>query len=360
MGSLTNRKKWLIMAVVLVCLIIPRELITYAAPETMPDGTIFDAEYYAANNPDVVAAVGNDPAVLYQHYQLCGKAEGRLPYAAAAVATGNDANVAIQIPVMYGTGWYDLRTLLNSQPLVPTSTGFAYCDMLVDQILSEITTPQMDTYDKVKACYDYLINISCYAGYGEPAPYQNAAAIYELTQNSRRPANWEMYGPWIAEMILESRTGVCDNYACAFAAMTRRIGLNCYCVAGATKSSRGGYSGHTWCEMILSGAVYYFDPEVEDVVANGNKAGTPGNGRIKYYYFGKLYTEKPDRYIRGGYNYAAFLPYTSLTKPNSAVGYPGEIWTTMKGIQTDPNLSDEDRLYVRGQMAQITYQQKGQ
>ena len=29
----------------------------------------------------------------------------------------------------------------------------------------------MDTYDKVKACYDYLINESCYRGCGTPEPY---------------------------------------------------------------------------------------------------------------------------------------------------------------------------------------------
>ena len=55
-----------------------------AAPEIMPDGTVFDGEYYAANNPDVVAAMGTDTAALYAHYQVCGKTEGRLATAASA------------------------------------------------------------------------------------------------------------------------------------------------------------------------------------------------------------------------------------------------------------------------------------
>ncbi len=55
----------------------------YAAPVTMPDGQVFDPDYYAQNNPDVVAVLGTDPAVLYQHYLLYGKAEGRKPYADA-------------------------------------------------------------------------------------------------------------------------------------------------------------------------------------------------------------------------------------------------------------------------------------
>lgn len=37
----------------------------------------FDAGYYAAKYPDVVAELGTDPAVLYQHYMTYGKAEGR-------------------------------------------------------------------------------------------------------------------------------------------------------------------------------------------------------------------------------------------------------------------------------------------
>ena len=39
---------------------------TYAAPEAMPDGTTFDAEFYAANNPDVVAVYGTDADKYYR------------------------------------------------------------------------------------------------------------------------------------------------------------------------------------------------------------------------------------------------------------------------------------------------------
>ncbi len=49
----------------------------YAAPETMPDGTVFDAEYYAQMYPDVVTVLGTDENALYSHYVTYGKAEGR-------------------------------------------------------------------------------------------------------------------------------------------------------------------------------------------------------------------------------------------------------------------------------------------
>ena len=52
-------------------------LTAFAAPRTMPDGTVFDAEYYAQTNPDVAAIYGTDENTLYQHFMNLGKAEGR-------------------------------------------------------------------------------------------------------------------------------------------------------------------------------------------------------------------------------------------------------------------------------------------
>ncbi len=48
-----------------------------AEPKQMPDGTVFDAQFYADTYPDVKAAYGNDEVALYNHYVTCGKKEGR-------------------------------------------------------------------------------------------------------------------------------------------------------------------------------------------------------------------------------------------------------------------------------------------
>ena len=53
---------------------------SYAAPKVMSDGGIFDAEYYASQNPDVVEVIGSNPEALYNHYLTMGSEEGRLPY----------------------------------------------------------------------------------------------------------------------------------------------------------------------------------------------------------------------------------------------------------------------------------------
>ena len=51
-----------------------------AALEVIPDGWVFDPEYYAAQNPDVVQVVGTDTMALYNHYRQSGNKEGRKPY----------------------------------------------------------------------------------------------------------------------------------------------------------------------------------------------------------------------------------------------------------------------------------------
>ncbi len=70
-----------IVTVLSIAVITGSSLTAYAAPEVMPDGTTFDAEFYAANNPDVVAGLwhrysGALPA-LYGIWQSGGK-KGRI------------------------------------------------------------------------------------------------------------------------------------------------------------------------------------------------------------------------------------------------------------------------------------------
>lgn len=85
-------KKRLLAFTFCVTLFLMSSLSVFAAPKTMPDGTVFDAAYYAAANPDVAKAVGTDERALYGHYVKFGKAEGRIaaqPTDAAAAAQAN-------------------------------------------------------------------------------------------------------------------------------------------------------------------------------------------------------------------------------------------------------------------------------
>ena len=59
------------------CMFLTSSISVLAAPKQMPDGTMFDAQFYAQTYPDVANALGTDEAVLYNHYVQFGKAEGR-------------------------------------------------------------------------------------------------------------------------------------------------------------------------------------------------------------------------------------------------------------------------------------------
>ena len=73
----------------MVLLTFSYSITALAAPKKMSDGQMFDAEYYAEHNPDVVKALGTAEDVLYKHYVEHGKAEGRLPYANASNTTSS-------------------------------------------------------------------------------------------------------------------------------------------------------------------------------------------------------------------------------------------------------------------------------
>ena len=56
----------------------------------------------------------------------------------------------------------DAEYVLNSAYLTPTYSGFEPCDKMVNYTLFYIVNDSMSTYEKVKACYDYLIDYSSY------------------------------------------------------------------------------------------------------------------------------------------------------------------------------------------------------
>lgn len=69
-----------LLAMMVGAMALSSGLTVSAAPVTMTDGTVFDAEYYAQQNPDVVAAYGTKSSALYRHYTQHGKAEGRMAH----------------------------------------------------------------------------------------------------------------------------------------------------------------------------------------------------------------------------------------------------------------------------------------
>lgn len=165
------------IAILAVVLAILDPIAVYAAPETMPDGTLFDAAYYAAAYPDVTAALGTDPNVLYNHYRIAGKAEGRQPVAPGAAAatsmtisnaaasaatapaiSARDRQVATAAAAMQaaypeGTPWttaskYVTTMRLNGRSLVCTGYGcYAFAVLFCDTMQGG-----HGSYTKIPAC----------------------------------------------------------------------------------------------------------------------------------------------------------------------------------------------------------------
>lgn len=74
------KRKALLLVTVFV--LLTSSISAYAAPKSMNDGELFDADWYAEQNPDVVLAwqTGTSAESLYLHYVMYGKEEGRKPY----------------------------------------------------------------------------------------------------------------------------------------------------------------------------------------------------------------------------------------------------------------------------------------
>tara|TARA_X000001388_G_C2216171_1_gene117313 strand:+ start:289 stop:1377 length:1089 start_codon:yes stop_codon:yes gene_type:complete len=85
-----------------------------------PPSDIFDGAYYAANNPDVVAVYSNAPDRLYRHFRDYGQAEGRL---------GKAPSTTVEIPeipqVNLGTGNNGGGVNLVSPPAIPDGRAYS-------------------------------------------------------------------------------------------------------------------------------------------------------------------------------------------------------------------------------------------
>lgn len=267
MGKKVKRS---LMTVLTVAAIAGSSLTVYAAPAVMPDGTVFDAEFYGASNPDVAAVCGTDAAALYQHYVEHGRAEGRKPVSDADASLKASAAVRSSQKRTGGS----VKDAVNSAALAPVWSGSKEVNDVIGQIFAQIITEEMTTYDKVKACYDWLIMNTEY-GISD-----NWVVLMSANMS---------FDDFMVYDVLTSHYGVCDHYSAAFAYMVRAIGLDCRVQGGLTHKADGGYTPHAWTVIVIDGVEYVFDPQVEDNISRG--------GAIGYYRFGKTYGEVADKYI---------------------------------------------------------------
>lgn len=117
--------------------------------------------------------------------------------------------------------------------------------MQVMRIVSNICQPQMTSYQKLWACWNYVVSgriryFPYYPNYSDATWYKD-----------------------LALKALANGLGNCYGYACAFAALAKEVGFQPYVVCGRVSGYRDGASDgmtrHCW--VMINGA--YYDPEAQ-------------------------------------------------------------------------------------------------
>lgn len=233
---------------------------------------LFEGSYQPQETPyrEIVGADGS--VIIDKRVRSVTGAEGQQPVLSAPSS---------QKDIRYK----GLRQTLDAIPLYPdATTGYPELDAILDQIFAQIITPEMDTHDKLKACYDYLIvNISD-PRYEEGVPYDFVMVNTPVNDLSSTYHD--------AATLYISGAGVCDHFSAAFAVMAWKLGVPMYVAGGQTSSTRGGYTPHAWCQLDgADGTTYIFDPHIDYLMA------IRSGGAPSYQRFGATQAQMAGKYI---------------------------------------------------------------
>lgn len=185
-----------------------------------------------------------------------------------------------------------LREILNSATLNPTVTNDPQVDALVQQVLAEKTNAGMDNYDKLFACYKWIIDNAIYRyDKDTTGSWNNTSVNYSNIQDRKTVS----FGRTVLLGVNGQRYGTCINYASAMAIFARALGFDAYYTGGETLGANNSYGEHYWCVIKIDGIWYNFDPNNAD-----NSWANPLN------FFGKTNTE----WLSLGYKFTHLNEYT--------------------------------------------------
>ena len=280
----------------------------FAAPQQMADGNIFDAEFYAAAYPDVVAVFGTDANMLYMHYVLAGAAEGRLPYdpALGGVAATQATNIAqIQLDVfgaLVGHGhvfengriaeqssnylriqcpeyWYRLSggriNVYRDESILFDAAAYAAMNPDLAAIYGTDKNALWNEY-KTEGVYQgrpvagttlnanaKLMIIQVAAAITTPSmtPDQKILAVHDWMVNYANYDQTYMEASQTVEGFIYNRTAVCAGYAKTFEYFMTVLGIPCETVESAD---------HAWNRVAVNGQWYYIDVTWDDPIYTVN------------------------------------------------------------------------------------------
>lgn len=191
-----------------------------------------------------------------------------------------------------------LREVLNQATLQPVATNDSRIDAKVNQIFNMMFKPGMDNYDKLLACYRWIINYSFYKYDGNTGSWNNTSVNYSNIQDRKTVS----FAHTILLGVNGQRYGTCINYAAAMTVFARALGFDAYYVGGETIRADNSYGEHYWCVIKVNGIWYNFDPQNAD-----NSWADPmryfGKTNSEWLGIGYKFThgsEKAEDYIKGG------------------------------------------------------------
>lgn len=210
------------------------------------------------------------------------------------------------VPLASGAYSYtESRDIINSQTLYPQKSGYAKIDARVQELLNSFRPKASDTYELLLACYDWLVYNITYDYSLVYNPY------YDF--NSRYNCPVPYYVIEFAYEPLFEYEGVCDNFASAMVLFARAIGLDAYVRTGHMVLRGGAVNSHTWCEIVMNGTSYIFDPQADNSVYKRD-------GKNRHYYFGPSASSMSSTYVKNtsksaAYE-AAFTPVSQIPPEN--------------------------------------------
>ena len=151
------------------------------------------------------------------------------------------------------------KTLLNAQALNPQTTTDSSLNKLVSDWSAANLTRSMDTFTKVKTAYDYLLGKVAYGVSDKTIVDTTGMTMDQLM---------DLYfgGPeYNARVLLQTGKGTEENFAAAFAAILRSIGLDCDVTEGIVYQDPSLTTGtsSSWVTVTMNGTAYIFDPAAD-------------------------------------------------------------------------------------------------
>lgn len=142
-----------------------------------------------------------------------------------------------------------------------------YIKQVIRNTIPKFTKPDMSEYEKVKAAFDYLIEIGYYT---RPI----ALDIWRFRSTGdvipsyveTRSLNMLLFG-----------FGTCEDYAASLMMLLEEMGIETRYMTGLTYTSNGGMTYHSWTQAKVDGVWYHLDNELEDGISN--------DGTVRYKYF---------------------------------------------------------------------------